>query len=66
MKIKIVIVVLAIACLGLGIALFATKKQIDDQHEMDVNSIVDFSNQVLNANIQKELFIQPGEVLRPG
>jgi chromosome segregation ATPase len=50
MKIKIAIIVLAIACLGLGIALFATKKQGDEQHEKDVSAIEEFSNQVVNAN----------------
>jgi len=49
MKIKVVIVILAIACIGLGIALFATKKQADEQHGADVTSIVSFSNQVLEV-----------------
>jgi len=56
MKIKIAIVILAIACIGLGIALYATKKQGEDQHTVDVNSINVFSNQVVEANEQlKEL-----------
>jgi chromosome segregation ATPase len=50
MKIKVVIVILAVVCIGLGIALFATKKQADDQHVADVTSIVDFSNQVVTAS----------------
>lgn len=50
MKIKVVIVILAVACLGLGIAIFATKKQADDQHTTDVKSIEDFSNQVVTAS----------------
>jgi chromosome segregation ATPase len=50
MKIKVVIVILAVACVGLGIALFATKKSADDQHVADVTSIVDFSNQVVTAS----------------
>ena len=58
MKIKIAIVVLAVVCLGLGIALFATKKQGDEQHATDVSSIVDFSNQVVNANVQLNDFRQ--------
>jgi len=58
MKIKIAIVILAVACIGLGIALFATKKQSDEQHTADVSSIVDFSNQVVNANIQLNDFRQ--------
>jgi chromosome segregation ATPase len=50
MKIKIIIVVLAVACVGLGIALLATKNQSDEQHTKDVSSIVDFSNQLINVN----------------
>jgi chromosome segregation ATPase len=50
MKIKVVIVILAVACAGLAIALFATKKQADDQHSTDVTSITQFSNQVVDVN----------------
>jgi chromosome segregation ATPase len=50
MKTKAIIVVLAVACVGLGIAFFATKKSADDQHATDVNSIVEFSNQVVTAS----------------
>src|SRR5689334_4755614 len=51
MNIKVVIVILAVACAGLGIALFATKKQADDQHTTDVKTITEFSNEVQTANI---------------
>ena len=44
---KVIIVILAVACVGLGIALFATKKQAEDVHSTDVTSINDFSNQVV-------------------
>jgi chromosome segregation ATPase len=50
MKIKVVIVILALACVGLAITLFATKKQSDQQHTDDVKSIEDFSNQVVSAS----------------
>jgi chromosome segregation ATPase len=50
MKTKIIIVVLAVACVGLGIALIATKSLSDEQHNKDVSSIGDFSNQVVNAD----------------
>ena len=50
MKIKIAIIVLIVACAGLGIALFATKKQGEEQHNTDVNSINSFSNQVVEAS----------------
>ena len=46
MKLKIVIVVLAVACLGLAIAFFATKQQSEEQHAADVNSMMGFSNAV--------------------
>src|SRR5579871_6694437 len=49
MKLKIAIIILVIACVGLGIGLIATKKQADDQHTQDVSSISDFSNQVIVA-----------------
>jgi chromosome segregation ATPase len=49
MKTKIIIVVLAVVCVGLGIALIVIKNQGDSQHSSDVSSIVDFSNQVVSA-----------------
>jgi chromosome segregation ATPase len=52
MKIKIIIVILAVACVGLAIALFAVKKQGEEQHVADVSSIVDFSNQVVEADLK--------------
>jgi chromosome segregation ATPase len=52
MKIKVIIVILAVACLGLGIAFFVTKQQGEEQHEKDVSSINDFSNQLVGANAQ--------------
>ncbi len=52
MKIKIAIIILAIASIALGIALYATKKQAEDQHSADVYSINDFSNQLVGVNVQ--------------
>jgi chromosome segregation ATPase len=52
MKFKILIVVLVVFCIGLAIAFFANKKQTEERHVADVNSIVDFSNQVVNANLK--------------
>ena len=52
MKTKIIIVLLAVACVGLAIGLFAVKKQGENQHVADMSSIVDFSNQVVNANLK--------------
>ncbi len=49
MKIKIAIIILAVVCLGLAIALVATKKQSDEQHKADVVAIGDFSNQLISA-----------------
>ncbi|HTV76299.1 MAG TPA: hypothetical protein VMD57_04805 [Candidatus Baltobacteraceae bacterium] len=51
MKIKIGIVVLAAACVGLVIALLAVKKQAETQHNTDAQSILEFSNQLTTANI---------------
>jgi len=50
MNIKVIIVILAVACAGLAIALFSTKKQAGDQHANDVTAINEFSNQVVDAN----------------
>jgi chromosome segregation ATPase len=56
MKIKVAIVILAVACIGLGIALFVTKQQADKLHASDVNTMVDSSNQLVAASErQKEL-----------
>lgn len=52
MKNKIILVILAVVCVGLLIGLFAIKKQGEEQHSTDMNSIVDFSNQVVNAGSQ--------------
>ena len=52
MKIKIAIIILAIACVALAVALFATKKQGEEQHTTDLSSINDFSNQLVTANVQ--------------
>jgi chromosome segregation ATPase len=49
---KVVIVILAVACVGLGIALFVVKKQADERHATDVSSITDLSKQVVNAGQQ--------------
>lgn len=50
MKIKIVIVSLAVVCLGLGIVLFTAKQQSEEQHHKDLDAINDFSNQLVGAN----------------
>jgi chromosome segregation ATPase len=50
MKIKIGIVILIVACIGLAIALIATKKQADDTRKKTADTILDLSNQVVNAN----------------
>ena len=50
MNTKTLIAILAVACVALGIALIAIKYSGDTQHDKDVSSIVDFSNQVVNAD----------------
>ena len=49
MKFKVAIVILALACIGLAIGLFTTKKQADDQHSSDTKDINNYSNQVVDA-----------------
>jgi hypothetical protein len=51
MKTKTGIIVLVVVAAGLLIALFATKKQADDQHVKDATAILEFSNQLDTANI---------------
>jgi chromosome segregation ATPase len=52
MKIKVVIVILAIVCVGLGLALFAVKQRADDQHKKDAASIASLSDQAVAATKQ--------------
>jgi chromosome segregation ATPase len=46
MKLKVVIVVLVVACVGLAAALFTTRKHASEQHTADVTSISSLSNQL--------------------
>jgi chromosome segregation ATPase len=50
MNTKTIVVILAVVCVALGIAMIAIKTSNDTQHDKDVSSIVDFSNQVVNAD----------------
>ena len=46
----LVTVILILACAGLVVALVITQKHIDAQREKDTEAILDFSNQVVDAN----------------
>jgi chromosome segregation ATPase len=46
----LVTVILILACLGLVIALVINQKHIDAQRQKDTQAIMDFSNQVVDAN----------------
>jgi chromosome segregation ATPase len=59
MNIKGIIIILAAICVGLGIALFMTRKQAADQHAADVNSLTEYSNQVVDAH---ERLTEAGQV----
>jgi chromosome segregation ATPase len=50
MKMKIGIVVLAVVCLGLAIALIAMKKTADEQLKTDTEHIIESSNQLVTAS----------------
>jgi chromosome segregation ATPase len=63
MKMKIGIVVLAVACVGLVIGLIATKKQAESQRNADAGTILEFSNQLTTANISIDDFRQVNLVL---
>jgi chromosome segregation ATPase len=45
-------IVLALACIALGISLYLTKQDDTAQHENDTSAIADFSNQVTSAQSQ--------------
>jgi chromosome segregation ATPase len=49
MKTKVGMVVLIVVCVGLIVALFVTKRAMDDQVRKDADAIVDFSNQLTTA-----------------
>src|SRR5690348_14283105 len=52
MKPKVVIVILAVVSVCLAIALFAVKRQNEEQRAADQNSIMDYSNQVVSAMLK--------------
>jgi DNA repair exonuclease SbcCD ATPase subunit len=49
MKTKLGVVILVVACGGLAIALFVTKKTADERLKTDTYAILDFSNQLVAA-----------------
>ena len=54
MNTKIVIAILAVASLGLAVALVVFKHHADAQQTETANTIVDFSNQIVKANVNIE------------
>ena len=50
MRTKMAIVILAVVCAGLAVALIAAKKTTSDQLKNNAVAILDFSNQLMNAN----------------
>jgi len=54
MNTKIGIAILAVACLGFAVALVVVKHQADAQQEESANTILEFSNQIVKANISIE------------
>lgn len=54
MKIKVVIIILAVACVGLLIGLLASRNQAEEQHKTDVSLTEDFSNLVVTASNRVE------------
>lgn len=63
MKTKIGIVVLVVACVGLVVALIATKKEAEKQRDTDAGTILDFSNQLATDNINLDDLRQVNLVL---
>jgi chromosome segregation ATPase len=54
MKIKVVIIILAVACIGLLIGLLASRNQAEAQHQTDVSLTEAFSNQVVTASNRED------------
>lgn len=54
MNTKIGVAILAVACVGLAVALVAIKRQAEAQQKDSANTIVDFSNQIAKANLHIE------------
>src|SRR5476651_1140946 len=51
MKTKLGVAILAVACVGLVIFLWVTKKQAADEQEKSNNTILQFSNDLFTANL---------------
>ena len=49
MKTKLGVVILAVACAGMVMALFAVKREADERFKKDTDAILDFSNQLVTA-----------------
>jgi len=49
MKTKLALIILAVACGGMMVALFAMRKAADDRFKKDTDAILDFSNQLASA-----------------
>ncbi len=64
MNTKIGIAILAVACLGLAVALVALKKQADDQQKTSATTIGNFSNQIVSANGQIDELSQANLTLK--
>jgi predicted RNase H-like nuclease (RuvC/YqgF family) len=54
MNTKIGIAILVVACFGLAVALVVIKHQADARQTESANTIVDFSNQIVKANVSIE------------
>lgn len=52
MKPKVIIIVLAVACIILGIVLSIVKKHAEKQHASDVTSLMSYSNQVVHVTLK--------------
>ncbi len=52
MKNVIFVIVLAVVCIGLGVALFTTNKRADEQHASDVTEILNKSNRWVETSEQ--------------
>ncbi len=52
MKNLIGVIILAVLCIGLGVVLFTSKKQAEDEKRKDVDTILDLSNQWTKTSLE--------------
>src|SRR5208282_3959938 len=63
MRTQLGIVILVVVCVGMVVALMTEKKRADTQQKKDVNTILEFSNQLVTADLNLDDLHQVNLVL---